>query len=174
MAVDVLANDTDPDGDALAVTAVGRAGTGTTALSAGTVRYTPRRDWAGTDTFTYTVSDGRGGTATGRVTVTVTRPANTAPVAAGDTVSTTQGKAVSVPVLGNDSDADRDRLSLVSLTRARHGSLSASRSGTVVYRPQRGFVGTDTFTYTVSDGRGGTATATVTVTVTASATRARG
>ncbi len=69
-AIDVLANDTDTDGDPLAVTAVGAAAHGTVALGP-PVTYAPATNFVGTDAFAYTVSDGNGGTATGTVSVSV-------------------------------------------------------------------------------------------------------
>jgi len=69
-AVDVLANDVDVEGDPLVVTAVGPAAHGTTALGP-PVTYTPAPNYVGADTFTYTISDGNGGTAVGTVTVDV-------------------------------------------------------------------------------------------------------
>ena len=70
VAVDVLANDRDADGDALTVVSVGRASAGTaTLLADGTVRYTAGA--AGADSFVYTVADGRGGTDQAVVRVTV-------------------------------------------------------------------------------------------------------
>jgi Ca2+-binding RTX toxin-like protein len=72
----VLANDRDVDGDRLAVTAVTPPAQGTIVLNAdGTVTYTAGDDFVGTDAFGYTVSDGKGGTATARVTVQVVDPA---------------------------------------------------------------------------------------------------
>ena len=74
MDVAVLANDTDPNGDALTVTAIAMAPAhGTATINAGgqTVRYTPTAGYSGSDSFQYTVSDGRGGTATGTVNLTV-------------------------------------------------------------------------------------------------------
>lgn len=57
--IDVLANDTDPDGDSLFITGVGRGDNGTASANAdGTVTYLPKRRFKGTDTFTYTVGDG--------------------------------------------------------------------------------------------------------------------
>ncbi len=73
----LLLNDSDPDGDPLAITAVASPSSqsGAVVLSApgnnGTITYTPAAGFKGTDLFTYTLSDGRGGTATGMVTVTV-------------------------------------------------------------------------------------------------------
>ncbi len=70
----VTANDTDVDGDILTVTSVTRATNGTVALSgSGSITYTPKRNFVGTDTFSYTISDGKGGTATAVVAVTITR-----------------------------------------------------------------------------------------------------
>jgi hypothetical protein len=77
----VLSNDTDPDsGQVLRVTAVGAAAHGLTAIAVGGigVTYTPAPDYFGSDSFQYTISDGRGGTATGTVSVTVD-PVNDAP-----------------------------------------------------------------------------------------------
>jgi uncharacterized repeat protein (TIGR01451 family) len=72
--VNVLTNDSDPDGDALSVTsATPVAAHGTVSCTAaGSCTYTPNTNFNGTDSFNYTVSDGKGGTATGTVSVTVT------------------------------------------------------------------------------------------------------
>ena len=75
----VLANngngaDSDPDGDPLTVTEVGATNHGGTAVVNATsngVTYTPANGFRGTETFTYTISDGKGGTASTLVTVTV-------------------------------------------------------------------------------------------------------
>lgn len=75
VAVAVLANDSDPDGDALSVTAVSKPAHGTATIANGAVTYTPAAGYTGPDSFTYTVADGRGGTATGTVTLTVATPA---------------------------------------------------------------------------------------------------
>src|SRR5207249_3257506 len=69
--VDVLANDSDPDDDPLTISAVTQGANGSVAIVGSQVRYTPNSGYAGTDSFTYTVSDGHGGTATATVTVTV-------------------------------------------------------------------------------------------------------
>lgn len=71
--VNVLPNDTDPDGDPLTVTGVTQPAHGSvTCTPAGGCTYTPSRDYNGPDRFTYVVSDGRGGTASASVDVTVT------------------------------------------------------------------------------------------------------
>ena len=70
--ITVLANDSDPDGDPLTVTATTSPARGSVVINADrTVTYTPSARFQGTDTFGYTLSDGRGGTTTATVTVTV-------------------------------------------------------------------------------------------------------
>ena len=124
---------------------------------------TPDRDFTGTDTVTYTVDDGSGGTATGTITVTVTPPGSP-PIARDDIATTEQDGSVIIPVLANDIDPDGDPLTLSSAS-ATSGAVTINPDGTLAYTPAPGFVGTDTITYRVSDGVGGLATATVTVTV---------
>ena len=71
----VLANDTDADGDTLSLKSVGSPAHGATKANAdGTVTYTPAPGYTGTDSFTYVVADGKGGTANGTVSVTVASP----------------------------------------------------------------------------------------------------
>ena len=69
--IDVLANDTDVDGDTLSISAVGTPANGTAEIVDGKIVYTPNDDFNGSDTFEYTVSDGKGGSDTAMVTVTV-------------------------------------------------------------------------------------------------------
>src|SRR5439155_5374436 len=87
VAIAVLANDLDGDGDLLVVAGVGAPSHGAAVLNADqTITYTPAANYNGADTFTYLVSDGHGGTATGSVSLTVTA-VNDAPVAAADSYS---------------------------------------------------------------------------------------
>lgn len=70
--IDVLGNDTDPDGDPLTVTSVSDDENGTTTLNEdGTVTFTPNEGYTGETDFTYTISDGNGGTDTANVHVEV-------------------------------------------------------------------------------------------------------
>lgn len=68
---DLLRNDYSLFGDAIQVKSVGTAQNGTVTLAGASVNYTPKSGFKGTDTFTYTVGDSLGNTATGTVTVTV-------------------------------------------------------------------------------------------------------
>jgi CSLREA domain-containing protein len=74
--IDVLANDTDEDGDTLTVTQFSQGSRGTVTTNAdGTLTYAPNSNFKGTDSFTYTISDGRGGVDTAMVTITTQKPA---------------------------------------------------------------------------------------------------
>ena len=110
--IDVLANDSDPDNDTLTITAVSTPMHGTAVISAGGVSYTPMAGYSGSDSFTYTISDGRGGTATASVNVTVNPAAesNQAPVAVDDDGGVLKGLRTDIDVLANDSDPDGDPL----------------------------------------------------------------
>ncbi|WP_287557241.1 tandem-95 repeat protein [Pseudodesulfovibrio sp.] len=72
LVIDVLANDSDVEGDTLSILGTPTAENGTVTVNAdGTITYTPNANYNGTDTVTYTVSDGQGGTATGTAAITV-------------------------------------------------------------------------------------------------------
>src|SRR5205814_831729 len=160
VSIAVLANDSDPDGDPLSVIGVGAPAHGTALANAnGTISYTPHADFNGTDSFTYTISDGHGETATATVSVTTT-PENDTPVAANDAAVTSEDTAVSIAVLANDSDPDGDAPPF-------RCTALANANGTISYTPQANVNGTDSFTYSITDGHGSTATATVHVVIVA-------
>ncbi|SMH55637.1 Ig-like domain-containing protein [Maritimibacter sp. HL-12] len=164
--IDVLANDTDVDGDTLEVTEVGDPANGTAAINGdGTITYTPDADYNGPDSFTYTVSDGNGGTDTATVTIDVT-PVNDDPVGVDDHATTDEDTAVVIDVLANDSDVDGDTLEVTEVGDPANGTAAINGDGTITYTPDADYNGSDSFTYTVSDGNGGTDTATVTIDVT--------
>jgi hypothetical protein len=161
-AINVLANDSDADGNPISITAVTAPAHGVAQIAGGQINYTPAAGYAGTDQFNYTISDNKGLAATTSVTVTVM--ASQAPTARNETTTTPFNTPITVNVLANDSDPNGYALGITSITQPAHGSAAIS-GGTIVYTPQPTFSGTDTFSYTVGNGHGGTATATVTVTV---------
>jgi len=161
--IDVLSNDTDIDGDTLTIESATQGSNGNVQIVNGKIVYTPNNDFSGTDTFHYTVNDGNGGTDTAKVTVTVTH-VNENPDAQNDNVDAYEDVPVTINVLANDTDGDGDTLTIESVTNGNNGTTEIL-NGLVLYTPNQGFSGTDTFTYTVNDGKGGTDTATVTVDV---------
>ena len=161
--VNVVANDSDVEGDTLVVSAVTQGANGTVTFAGGSVTYTPNGNFNGSDSFTYTVSDGNGGTATATVNMTV-NAVNDGPVAADDSATTNEDTSITVNVVSNDSDVDGDTLVVSAVTQGVNGTVSFA-GGSVTYTPSGNFNGSDSFTYTMSDGNGGTATGTVNVTV---------
>lgn len=92
--------------------------------------------------------------------------AGASPVAVDDAKTTAEDTAVDINVLGNDSDADGDTLSVSALTQPAHGTVSVNADDTIRFVPDANWFGETTFEYTVSDGTGGTDVGKVTVTVT--------
>jgi len=166
--IDVLANDSDPDGDPLMVMAVSVPVNGTAVNNGdGTVTYTPNNNFTGTDLFTYTVQDGQGGSSTATVTVEVT-PVNDQPVANDDAYNTSQDTMLTVAapgVLGNDSDPDGDTLTAHLVNNVANGFLLLNEDGSFDYTPDPGFTGSDTFTYVANDGLVDSTESTVTIMV---------
>ncbi|MBJ7358040.1 Ig-like domain-containing protein [Nocardioides sp.] len=171
---DVLANDSDPENDPIAVTGVTQPTNGTVTFTPADVAYTPDPDYcnapgaAPDDTFTYTVTGG--GTATVSVTVTC---ANDAPTAVDDARTTGEDTPLSDPVTGagspaaNDIDVDGDTLTVTSASNAVGGTVAIA-SGQVTFTPTANTCSPApaSYDYVVSDGNGGTDTGTVTIDVT--------
>ncbi len=145
---------------------------GSVAVSSSSATYTPNSTFAGTDTCTYTVTDGNGEAKTGTINITV-NSAGTPSAVADPTPTTKMNTAVVIDVLSNDtatSGTSLDPATVTIVSAPSNGATSINTStGAVTYTPTSGFVGTDTFTYNVKNNVTPTAatsnTATVTVTV---------
>ena len=152
------------------------------------------------EVFTYTVSDGNGGTDTATLTINVTA-LNSPPTAINDTAAVNEDATVAGNVLTDgstdDSDLDGNALSVSTILAGTTGTATAVTGDTVVggaygtltmhtdgsysYAADAdildtlssGAVSTEVFTYTVSEGNGGTDTAILTINVTALADTAR-
>jgi VCBS repeat-containing protein len=112
----VLGNDSSTNGAALTAAKVTDPSHGTVTLNAdGSFSYTPNANFNGTDSFTYTASDGQADSTVATVTLTI-RPVNDPPVADDDTATTQKNTAVIILVLANDSDADDEPLTITSVS----------------------------------------------------------
>ncbi|MBL8164872.1 MAG: cadherin-like domain-containing protein, partial [Anaerolineae bacterium] len=162
----LLANDTDANGDLLNITNYTLALYGSLTQHVSGWIYTPNPGFSGQDSFTYTVSDGRGSSDSATVRITVSPP-NVPPIANDDSFGTAYETSLAISsaqLLANDSDPNNDALSITGATSPASGTLTPVTDG-FNYVPNAGFSGADSFSYTISDGRGGTASATVTITV---------
>ena len=151
--VDVLANDSDAENDSLAITGVTQGSNGVVVNNGTNVTYTSNAGFTGTDSFTYTVDDGNGGSATATVSVTVTdgytfSVLNDSPIAywkLGETSGTTaadssgngyDGVYTNSPILGApgrfpgetavEFDGDNDYVELGSIDAADSLALAGS------------------------------------------------
>ncbi len=165
VAIDVLANDSDPDGDDLILVSVTPPGSGSARIEAGGIVYTPAQGFVGVDSFTYTIADPDGLTSSATVTVTIEAPGNEPPIANPDSAQTQSGVAVDIDVLANDSDPEDDPLTVVAVSQPGNGSVVIAGNGIVTYTSNVEFVGSDFFSYTIEDSHGNTASAQVTVVV---------
>jgi hypothetical protein len=166
-ALGLLANDVDPDNDALTARLVTGPSSGSLTLNAnGSFTYTPAPNFFGVVTFTYVANDGKADSnlATARITIV---SVNDAPVAQNDQAVTDENVPVIVNVLANDSDIDGslNPATVAVKTGPKYGTVSVdATTGQIRYTPGALFAGTDTFTYTVKDNQGlesGTATVTI-------------
>ena len=151
--IGVLANDFDLDGDRLTVTSVTQPARGTVAINASqSVTYTPASNFAGTEIFDYTVSDGTGLEATATVTVKVL---NEAPLPRAEILAAPEDTWVGYQafnVLANDIDPDGDELHIVKVEQPQFGTFQiSSDSSQFSYKSKENWHGIDSFYYTVGD-----------------------
>jgi phosphodiesterase/alkaline phosphatase D-like protein len=159
--IDVLANDGDVDGDSLVVSSVTQPANGSAVNNGSDVTYTPDADYCGSDSFTYTVGDGNGGSDTATVDVSVTC-VNDAPVADDQAVSTQEGTPVAITLTG--SDVDEDTLTFGVVDGPTNGVLSGGGAN-LTYTPNAGYIGSDSFTFRANDGTADSNLATVSISV---------
>ena len=121
---------------------------------------------AGVYPVPYTLSDGRGGTASGLVRVAVAGLVNRNPVAVKDAFVGQSGEAVALVPLANDTDPDGDVLRIESVTQPTQGTMTVDADGRRVWftANQAASLIEQTVTYTVVDSRGATSTAMMTLT----------
>ena len=126
----------------------------------------PAGQFVGTDQFTYRVDGGLLGISNvATVTIHVT---NAVPVARADAYSAMPDVEINLPVpglLGNDTDADGDKLKVQIVTKPSGGNLDAHDDGSFKYKADKDFSGQDTFTYRIWDGVAWSNVVTVTITV---------
>ncbi|MHC4430577.1 MAG: cadherin-like domain-containing protein [Planctomycetota bacterium] len=165
--VEVLANDTDPDGDKLIVINATQGTNGSVTIGTdSTLAYTPYRNFSGTDSFTYTLSDGSGGTDTATVNVTID-PVNDPPSITSRPLQTTRVWALyAYDVEAKDPDPG-DSL-IYALTKKPKGMTIDRNTGLIEWKPTSAQAGDFDISVRVFDSNSTRAwdTQTFTVTVT--------
>ncbi|MBM5574498.1 tandem-95 repeat protein [Deefgea sp. CFH1-16] len=161
----LLANDKDPDGDILTITSVQGATNGSVTLVNGNVVFTPAPNYTGPASFTYTISDGKGGTDTATVSLHVTA-VNDAPDTANITASGAEDTLIAVNLSGSDVDGSvrsfnlttlpstgtfySDAAGTVAITAAT--VIAATANGATIYfKPNANWNGDTTFQYAAKD-----------------------
>lgn len=158
--VDVLANDTDPqnniDPTTVEIYTEPQHGSATINAVTGAILYSPELHYYGPDSLVYTVCDTDGYCDQALVIIDMIS-VNDPPVANDDIVETGENVAVTTNVLLNDADmydplGDIDPTSVQILTEPLHGTVVVdSVFGYILYQPNQGYLGNDTYTYTVCD-----------------------
>ena len=159
--IDVLANDSDPEGNNLEVISVQNLSpstAGTISYSSTGVTFSPSATATGQIKFTYTVQDDgitpKQTTDTIVVNIGGTPPVNNAPIAVNDTTDTISGQPLYWNVRDNDSDPDGEQLNIKlpnTIKKPSNGTVSLTPNGLIQYLPNAGFAGKDTLEYQICD-----------------------
>lgn len=159
-----LDNDSDVEGDDLSISAASaQNGVVTISTDAQSLTYTAETNFSGTDTISYTVTDGTDSD-TGTITVTVNN-VNTTPVANSDSFDVFAGETTELDVLANDSDVDGDTLSITQAS-ATLGTVTISNDESFIsYTAPSDTTTTDSVSYTISDPSGATASSTASISI---------
>ncbi|MCS0455510.1 tandem-95 repeat protein [Vibrio diabolicus] len=149
--IDVLANDSDIEGDDLTITSASVSEEqGIVEIVDGKLVFTPAENFNGNATISYTISDGELEDEA-QVSVTV-NSVNDAPIALNDATITEEDTSVTIDVLPNDTDIDGDTLSIESASVPSDQGQVEIIDGKLVFTPTENFNGDAEITYTVTDG----------------------
>ncbi|AHM58853.1 VCBS repeat-containing protein [Flammeovirgaceae bacterium 311] len=163
----ITLNGSDVESSALTFTIVSPPAHGALSGTHPHLTYSPDANYFGSDSFTYTVSDGELSSAVATISITVL-PVNDAPVAVADAYTVSEGATVTIGapgLLANDTDAEGNALKTVLIDPAIHGDLTLNDDGSFSYRHNGSETTTDSFTYQVNDGSVGGNTVTVSITI---------
>ena len=163
--INVLANDTDLDGDTLSVTATSANQGSVNINEDNSLRYTPNTNFAGNDTISYTIEDGKGGATTGTVSVTI-NTINDTPIATSNNVETPEDTTFSGSLIASDIDSEALTYRLIVAPELGEFTLTDTSTGAYTYVPFNNVNGVDSFSFKANDGAKDSNQATVTITIT--------
>ncbi len=168
--LDVLTNDFETPTSQLTITSIDRGATNPEssviiANGGRGILYTPPTGFIGRDTFTYTVRNTAGQTATTTVSINVSFLSDV-PIAVDDSFEVAEGSSsIALNVLDNDIPSRLGGVTIISVTPGSAGGLTSLAGGnqTIRYTPRAGFNGTEEFTYSISDTAGNVSSAKATI-----------
>ena len=157
--INVIANDTDPDGtiNATTVSIVTGPTNGTLSVNpvTGKITYTPTANYSGSDAFTYQVCDNGIPVLCDQASVSITVNAvNDGPTATDDVATVTEDTPLTINVVSNDTDLEGvvNATTVTIVTGPTNGTLSVDPvTGQVTYTPAANYSGSDAFKYQVCD-----------------------
>ncbi|MCJ8268365.1 MAG: cadherin-like domain-containing protein, partial [Psychrosphaera sp.] len=150
LTIDVLANDSDIDGDNLSLDSL-RTQFGTAWIADNQIEYQPAINFFGVDTLIYGITDGRNGSAIATLIIAVV--SNRFPLAVADSAQTVGTQHLLIDVLANDSDPENDLLTVIGAI-ADHGTVNIDIDNKLIYQANSGFIGHDSITYQIADALG--------------------
>ena len=159
----LLGNDSDPNNDSISIVEVNATEDthGEVFLDAeGNVVFTPELNFNGEASFTYTISDSRGGEDTATVTVFVESINDVPQISVVETTLTED----TAQIIATASDVDGEIVS--NSLSATHGTVSLDADGNILYTPDADYNGSDNISISVTDDSGGTSTQAINVNVT--------
>ena len=164
----LLANDTDADGDTPTIISVGNVQGGTASLNGGRLTFTPELNYNGPASLQYTVSDPSGATAIAFANIRI-NSVNDLPILQTEELPAIEDQVAVInpsELLLNDSDIENELLTVVAVDNAAHGTVSLDPDGKVRFVPDADYFGNEAaFDYTVEDTSGGTSVARATLDV---------
>ncbi|HEX5220995.1 MAG TPA: Ig-like domain-containing protein [Verrucomicrobiae bacterium] len=158
----------DVEGTALSFILVGGPANGVISglnTNTGALTYLPNTNYNGNDSFTFRTSDGTNTSAIATISITVT-PVNDAPFANGQNLTTPEDTVLPITLTG--SDVEGTPLTYILVGAPGNGTITGfnTNTGTLSYRPDTNFNGSDSFTFRANDGTNLSSVATVNITVT--------
>jgi len=164
----ILGNDYDDEPDTMTVEKISDVSHGTLNLyHDGSFNYNPDPNYNGFDSFTYKAFDGNLFSDEASVSLRI-NSINDNPIANDDSYFTSVDKQISIctpGILDNDIDIEGDSITVELVDNTSYGDLKLIEDGSILYIPQGGWTGQDTFTYKTFDGQAYSDIAIVTITV---------
>ena len=159
--IDVLANDSDKDGDTLSIKDLTKPLHGSAKVENNKIIYTPNKDFIGKDSLEYIVTDSKGLISKAIVYIKIEAKSNNTLSIKDDYITINEDTKTQIDVLANDGNIS---LSIKTLTSAKHASVYIENNK-ITYNPKQNYNGEDSFSYIVEDKQGNSASATVYVTI---------